>query len=72
MTPELAAKIRALASDLRADPATRAIAQAKLDEAGMAEMPRPIPGPRHPGLHISDEHRRWMRAQRKANPLVRE
>ena len=58
MTPERLAKIRAIAEDPRADPATRAIAQAKLD----AEPTPPKRNPLHPGMRTTPEYERFKRA----------
>jgi hypothetical protein len=60
MTPERLAKIRALAEDPRADPATRAIARSMLE----AELPlRPqTTNPLHPGMRTTPEYERFKRA----------
>ena len=58
MTPERLAKIRAIAEDPRADPATRAIAQAKLD----AEPKPSTRNPLHPGMRTTPEYERFKRA----------
>ena len=53
MTPERLAKVRAIAEDPRADPATRAIAQAKLDA-------QPQPSTRIPSTRKHDGRRPKM------------
>jgi hypothetical protein len=60
MTPQRRAKIKAIAEDPRADPKTRAIAQAKLDaEPQPAQPPR---NPLHPGMRTTPEYERFKRA----------
>ena len=54
-------KIKAIADDPRADPATREIAQKML--ASMPEPELKI----HPGLRQSEEYQRWAKLPREAN-----
>jgi hypothetical protein len=63
MNPERLAKIRALATDPRGDPATRAIAQKKLDawlkwhpQSGVV-----------PGMRQSPEYQAWAKSMKEAN-----
>jgi hypothetical protein len=64
LNPEKLAKIRALATDERGDPATRAIAQAALKRYA-TDPPRPefhdvppVYNQPHPGMHTSPEYDR--------------
>jgi hypothetical protein len=63
MTPAKLAKIRALADDVRGDPAIRAVAQAILRQHAPSPEPRrgfhdvpPVADQRHPGMRTSPQY----------------
>jgi hypothetical protein len=66
MTPQKLAKIRALASDLRGDPATRMIAleilrrYEKIEEPAFHDIPDEPQNPPNPRMRNSDEYEHYM------------
>jgi hypothetical protein len=60
MTPEKYEKIKRLADDARADPATRAAAQNQVDK-WRTKMETPTPAGLHPGRRQTAEYQAWVK-----------